>query len=221
MPLSPNLTKDSKFTATSVESVVTITYKVVDENFPHGSISLNNSEENNDSEGFAAGVVTETFKPQLGETPKGATATPDTSTDYKYDFINWTKVGSDVTYTTQSFVPEVDPSIGFYVDATYIVHFAAPKALVTNEGNDRATMRFVYDDNEYTDYTNLVTKFAVKNTNLDMDEMINSEFPAWFTISRDPVSGDLISAPTPIVNPTKVVFDPSFKDFKGLTGTAM
>lgn len=171
------MTANSTFTALSYESSVTITYKVVNEDYPHGSLSLNNSDEESNADGALVGLITETFKPQDGESPVGAKVVADTS-NFQYEFINWTKVGSDVTYDTESFVPNLTKEgIDFFVDATYVVHLAAPKAIVQKEGSDKTIMRFVYDDEEYPEISSM-QKFPVNNAVLDIEDTSKTTVPS-------------------------------------------
>ena len=82
------LSDDATFTAKSREGNAVITYKVVDVNYPHGSINLNDNfnEDNNDQDEVLVASITEEVDPLTG-TPIGATAIPDKS-KYDYEFIN-------------------------------------------------------------------------------------------------------------------------------------
>lgn len=102
-----------------------------------------------------------------------------------------------------------------------MVHFAAPKALVDTGADEKVTMRFVYDDEEHSELTYLKTKFPVNNTNLNLDNLSASVFPSWYVAPSFDADGDMMSNPAPIVNPNKVVIDPSFKSYKGITSTSM
>lgn len=206
------IVSDITFKAYFTYSEHTLTYKVVDVENPHGYLNANNADEEKLYE------ITETVTGET-DTAKGAKAFEFDNLlegKYKYDFVNWTtEDGSEVTAQTV-FAPQ-KPETG-WKDATYIAHFATPRAIYSESGEGKL-MKFYYDEEPHNEalYGNLGSqfKFPVNNSSIDLEKG-DVTLPSWFV-----GASSLADDPTPSVYPEKVDFDSSFKNYKGLTSTAM
>ena len=165
--------------------------------------------------------------------PKGVTAIqleekPDDA-QYFYYFVNWTDfegnlvaVGDDPKVLVPS-----EPESGWQ-NITYVVHYATPKAIYSeNEQTGEKLMKFYYDEDPHPEAKqgdrNNAYKYYVNEAKFELNEngnITNIVSPSWFTPAIRS-AGKIVSYPTPMVWPTKVEFDPGFKNFKDLKSTDM
>lgn len=89
-------------------------------------------------------------------------------------------------------------------------------------------MKFYYDEEPHLEAKdgdkNNKYKFYVNESKFEYDEdgtITKIEVPSWFTPAFVSSTGKVTAYPTPLIWPTKVEFDPGFKDFKNLKSTDM
>lgn len=147
-------TDDCPFELVFTETFVTFTYKVVDVNHPHASISPHSQDANENEEiyGFTESFRLEDIE-KHGAAPTGAIANAKTiryneKYNYIYEFLNWSKEGTSVIYDTADFTPNLTTEgiTDWKTSATYICHVAAPRAVYSITDSGEKLMTFYYDE---------------------------------------------------------------------------
>lgn len=186
---------------TDISTTAIITYKIVDENEPHGFLTLDEST----TQDY---IITQNVPVDAPQSAvKGAKATPVTIDDGTYQWVfyfrYWTvEIGGKSEIVSYDKHFQAQKSGALWTSATYVAHFATPIATYTSE---TSTMDFYFDE----DYHECTYMYPVINTHYS-DNPDERAFASWQSESDG----------TPKVYPRTVTFHPSFKDFPELYGMA-
>lgn len=218
---SGTITESTNFTVSFKESMAKLVFKVVNDEDPHGGFTYAGSTD------LLINETQEIRQVHGTVTPVTAVETSKSEDKYQYSFVNWTK-DDEVVCTEEEFTPQ--QTGGFWCDATYVVHFATPRAIYSeNMDTGEKLLNFTYDEEPHNEAyqsnngKNNTYKFVVNNSKFDIsaeDPESSIVVPSWYYPAKWGPKG-LVEAPSPKIFPTTINIDPSFKNYKGLTSTDM